>query len=61
MFGNFSNLLIKSPKNIQNSLGGIAILLTVHNFKDEILKRLKSIGITGKIINYVPEVSVEDL
>lgn len=42
----------------------LAIVLTVHNFKAEVLRRLRESGLGGRghvLINYTPEVSVEEI
>lgn len=57
-----SNIPIYHPSELLTELKGqIALLLVTHNFKTEILQRLRSMGIKGLLVNYVPEVSVEEI
>ena len=59
-----SGLEIFEPQSLKTEelrMRPIALLLTAHNFKAEILQRLRSMGIKGLLINYVPEVSVEEI
>lgn len=56
-----SGIAIEPPEELKNPLNTNkkAILMTTHNFKKEIIERLKRLGFSGPIINYVPKVSVE--
>lgn len=55
-----SGTKIKSPEELKKEENPV-ILLTVHNFKKEVLERLVRMGIKGKLINYTPEVTIEDI
>ena len=37
----------------------LVIIITAHNFKNEIISNLKKSGIHGKVVSYVPEVIEE--
>lgn len=54
-----SGLLIKRPEDILEETEPVVILITVHNFKAEVLSRLKLMGAKCDIINYTPEVCLE--
>lgn len=58
-----SNLEIKQPESLlKETEDRLAILMTVHNFKAEIINRLKRFGLTKpRIINYTPKVCVETM
>ena len=58
-----SNLEIKQPESLlKETEDRLAILMTVHNFKTEIINRLKQFGLTkALIVNYTPRVFVETL
>jgi SAM-dependent methyltransferase len=55
-----SNLEIKSIESLVG-MEDLTVLITAHNFKDEIISRLKSLDIKAKIINYTPKISVEEV
>lgn len=54
-----SNLKIKSIDSLIG-MDNLVILLTAHNFKKEIIQRLKDKGIKFELLNYVPSVYIED-
>ena len=58
-----ANVPIKPTSALAEEEGPMAIVLFAHNFKDEIVKRIKSLRppMGDVIINIVPEVSVEEL
>jgi SAM-dependent methyltransferase len=39
----------------------LTVVCGAHNFKTEILQRLRTAGVTGKLVSYVPEVTVEEI
>jgi 2-polyprenyl-3-methyl-5-hydroxy-6-metoxy-1,4-benzoquinol methylase len=57
-----SMLRIKAPTDFRFlKEDKLLLLMTVHNFKEEIRKRLKDLGIKGQFLNYTPEVTVETI
>lgn len=56
-----SGLEIKPPESLLEEKEKLTILLTVHNFKTEVLKKLRDMGIKGKLLNYTPTVSIEEI
>lgn len=56
-----SNVPIFSTNELLKENQNLVIIVTAHNFKDEIKNRLQNIGIKGKLLNYVPEVYIEDI
>lgn len=56
-----SNLKIESPEVLRSEdPKNLVILLTVHNFKAEVLERLRKLGMAGAtLLNYTPEVAFE--
>lgn len=56
-----SNLPIKSPADLLGEdLDNVVILLTVHNFKDEVVKRLKDMLSHFTLLNITPKVKLEE-
>lgn len=54
-----SGLEILKPEDLIGH-DNLVVLITAHNFKEEIVEKLKKLGVK-RIINYVPEVSMESI
>lgn len=55
-----SQIFIESPSKLKEEVEPV-IVLTVHNFKAEVLQRLRDMGIKGTLLNYTPEVYCEEI